>query len=234
MPSAALASRPPSGPPVGSHAAPAPRPAPFSAEALRARLGVAPLVWTRWHWIVPLLVTALAAVVRFTALSHPDQLIFDETYYPKDAYSLLESGYERRWAEDVDDAFARGEARPLEDPAYVVHPPLGKWLIGLGMLAFGPDNGWGWRFGAAVAGTLSVLLVTLVAQHLFRSVALGAVAGLLLAAEGHHIVMSRIGLLDMFLSFFVIAAFVFFYPLWTDVLLPYDTWRQRIWLPGWI
>ncbi|MBD4501620.1 phospholipid carrier-dependent glycosyltransferase, partial [Xanthomonas citri pv. citri] len=89
----------------------------------------------------------------------------------------------------------------------VVHPPLGKWLIGLGMLAFGPDNGVGWRFSAAVAGTLSVLLVALATQHLLRSVSLGAVAGLLLAVEGHHLVMSRIGLLDIFLSFFVLAAF---------------------------
>nr|WP_241252217.1 FtsW/RodA/SpoVE family cell cycle protein [Micrococcus sp. KRD026] len=162
---------------------------------------------TRWHWILPLLVTAIAGVLRFTNLAHPDQLIFDETYYPKDAYSLLESGYERRWDEDVNDAFARGEAEPLEGAAYVVHPPLGKWLIGLGMLVFGPDNGVGWRFSAAVAGTLSVLLVALATQHLLRSVSLGAVAGLLLAVEGHHLVMSRIGLLDIFLSFFVLAAF---------------------------
>ncbi|WP_342356900.1 FtsW/RodA/SpoVE family cell cycle protein [Micrococcus sp. KRD026] len=168
-------------------------------------MSAAPL--TRWHWILPLLVTAIAGVLRFTNLAHPDQLIFDETYYPKDAYSLLESGYERRWDEDVNDAFARGEAEPLEGAAYVVHPPLGKWLIGLGMLVFGPDNGVGWRFSAAVAGTLSVLLVALATQHLLRSVSLGAVAGLLLAVEGHHLVMSRIGLLDIFLSFFVLAAF---------------------------
>lgn len=192
----------------------APRPAvvavddgPFGVAALRARLGVSAAPLTRWHWILPLLVTVIAGVLRFTNLAHPDQLIFDETYYPKDAYSLLESGYERRWDEDVNDAFARGEAEPLEGAAYVVHPPLGKWLIGLGMLAFGPDNGVGWRFSAAVAGTLSVLLVALATQHLLRSVSLGAVAGLLLAVEGHHLVMSRIGLLDIFLSFFVLAAF---------------------------
>ena len=180
---------------------------PFGEAALRARLGVERTVLTHAHWLVPLLVTAVAAVMRFTNLSFPDRLIFDETYYPKDAYSLLLSGYERRWDEDVDAAFARGEAQPLDEAAYVVHPPLGKWLIALGMLAFGPDNGLGWRFSAAVAGTVSVLLVTLVAQRLFRSVALGALAGLLLAVEGHHLVMSRIGLLDIFLSVFVLAGF---------------------------
>ncbi|MGC5049155.1 dolichyl-phosphate-mannose--protein mannosyltransferase [Micrococcus porci] len=204
VPASSLTRRP-------AHALPAPADDaaahPFGAAALRARLGVQAAVLTRWHWIVPLAVTVLAGVIRFTNLAFPDKLIFDETYYPKDAYSLILSGYERRWAPEVDAAFAQGTAQPLDEPAYVVHPPLGKWLIALGMLAFGPDNGVGWRFSAAVAGTLSVLLVTLVAQRLFRSVSLGALAGLLLAVEGHHIVMSRIGLLDIFLSFFMIAAF---------------------------
>ena len=74
----------------------APRPAavaaddgPFGVAALRARLGVSAAPLTRWHWILPLLVTVIAGVLRFTNLAHPDQLIFDETYYPKDAYSLL-------------------------------------------------------------------------------------------------------------------------------------------------
>src|SRR5699024_10358993 len=75
------------------------------------------------------------------------------------------------------------------------------------MAVFGADTGTGWRFSAAVAGTLSVLLTTLIAQRLFRSVFLGGIAGLLLAVEGHHLVMSRTGLLDIFLSFFVLAAF---------------------------
>ncbi|MDY6055336.1 dolichyl-phosphate-mannose--protein mannosyltransferase [Micrococcus sp.] len=184
-----------------------PRPHPFSVEGLRLRLGVEPTLWTRWHWIVPLAVTLVAGVLRFWNLGHPEQLIFDETYYPKDAYALLDSGYERQWGEGVDEAFARGEAEPLPEAAYVVHPPLGKWMIAVGMLVFGPDNGFGWRSSAALTGTLSVLLVALIAQHLFRSVSLGALAGLLTATEGHHLVMSRIGLLDMHLSFFMIAAF---------------------------
>ncbi|MDO5633862.1 MAG: phospholipid carrier-dependent glycosyltransferase [Micrococcus sp.] len=178
-----------------------------SAAALRVRLGVEAVARSHAAWIVPLVVTLLAAVLRFTHLDFPDRLIFDETYYPKDAFSLIQSGYERRWDDDVNEAFARGEAQPLDEPSYVVHPPLGKWLIALGMLVFGVDNGYGWRSAAALAGTLSVLLTALIAQHLFRSVALGGLAGLFLAVEGHHLVMSRIGLLDIFLSFFVLAAF---------------------------
>ncbi|QCU79472.1 phospholipid carrier-dependent glycosyltransferase [Citricoccus sp. SGAir0253] len=179
----------------------------YTEAALRLRLLGERFRPGHWGWIVPLAVTVVAAVLRLARLDHPDQLIFDETYYVKDAYTLLRAGYELDWPEDHDAQFAAGDPRPRDSPEYVVHPPLGKWLIALGMLAFGTDHGLGWRFSAAVAGTLSVLLTALVAQRMFRSVFLGGIAGLLLAVEGHHLVMSRTGLLDIFLSFLVLAAF---------------------------
>ena len=40
-----------------------------------------------WGWIGPLIVTAFAAFLRFNRLSVPDAVIFDETYYAKDAWS---------------------------------------------------------------------------------------------------------------------------------------------------
>lgn len=158
-------------------------------------------------WILPLVVTLLAGVLRFWNLDHPHAFTFDETYYVKDAYALLQSGYERQWDEDANEAYLAGNPAPLASAAYVVHPPLGKWLIAVGMLLFGPEHGFGWRFSSAVAGTLSVLLVALIAQRLFSSAPLGGVAGLLTAVEGHHLVMSRTALLDIFQMFFVLAAF---------------------------
>ena len=47
-----------------------------------------------WGWIGPLLVTAFAAFLRFNRLSVPDAIIFDETYYAKDAWSILKHGVE--------------------------------------------------------------------------------------------------------------------------------------------
>lgn len=154
-----------------------------------------------------MVVTVIAGILRFTRLDHPDSLIFDETYYVKDAYSLLQVGHELNWPDDANDDFAAGSPSPEESAEYVVHPPLGKWLIAAGMALFGTDHGFGWRFSSAVAGTISVLLVAVIAQHLFKSVFLGAIAGLLLAVEGHHMVLSRTGLLDIFLSALVVAAF---------------------------
>ena len=40
----------------------------------------------------------------------------------------------------------------------VVHPEVGKWLIGLGEKVFGMDP-FGWRVAAAVAGSLMVLVM---------------------------------------------------------------------------
>ncbi|MGD6978361.1 MULTISPECIES: dolichyl-phosphate-mannose--protein mannosyltransferase [Citricoccus] len=179
----------------------------YTEAALRLRLLGERFHPGPWGWIVPLAVTLVAAVLRLARLDHPDQLVFDETYYVKDAFTLLQAGYELNWPEEHNEQFAAGDPRPEDSPEYVVHPPLGKWLIALGMLWFGTDHGVGWRFSAAIAGTLSVLLTALIAQRLFRSVFLGGVAGLLLAVEGHHLVLSRTGLLDIFLSFFVLAAF---------------------------
>ncbi|MEJ5946884.1 phospholipid carrier-dependent glycosyltransferase [Pseudokineococcus basanitobsidens] len=174
--------------------------------ALRERLvGRLPADGLR-GWLGPLLVTALAGVVRLWELGRPHQLVFDETYYVKQAYSLLLSGYERAWPEGADAAFAAGDPAPLDRAEFPVHPPAGKWVLALGQLLLGQDSSAGWRLGAAVAGTLSVLMVARIARRLLSSTLLGTVAGLLLAVDGQHLVHSRTGLLDVFVMFWVLAA----------------------------
>ncbi|MFI2753324.1 dolichyl-phosphate-mannose--protein mannosyltransferase [Cellulomonas sp. P22] len=162
---------------------------------------------TGWLWA--LAVTAFAGLLRFVRLGTPGTLVFDETYYVKDAYSLLRRGYEAQWGENANPAFESGDTSLLGfDPSYVVHPPVGKWLIAWGIeLGGGPGNPASWRLAAAVVGTLSVLLLTRIARRLFASTALGTLAGLLLAIDGVAIVHSRISLLDGFVMFFALAAF---------------------------
>src|SRR5206468_8222637 len=65
----------------------------------------------------------------------------------------------------------------------------------------------GWRFSAAVVGSLAVLMIARIARRLFRSTMLGCVAGLLLAFDGLEFVQSRVAMLDIFLMFWVLAAF---------------------------
>ncbi|MDN5824642.1 MAG: dolichyl-phosphate-mannose--protein mannosyltransferase [Arthrobacter sp.] len=179
----------------------------FTYRALTERLQGVIAPATRLTWMVPLVITIIAALMRLVNLDQPHALTFDETYYVKDAFTLISHGHEMEWPDDPNPAFLDGDPAPLDSPEYVVHPPLGKWMIAVGMLLFGTDRGLGWRFSAAVVGTLAVLLVTLIAQRLFNSVTLGAVAGGLSAVDGHQLVLSRTSLLDIFQMFFIVAAF---------------------------
>lgn len=162
------------------------------------------------RWLAPLVITAIAALLRLINVAHPHQLAFDETYYVKDAWSLWTLGYEGTWGENANDAFITLQQLPLsEQGAFIVHPPLGKWLIALGMAIGGPDNSAGWRLATALLGTASVLLVYLIARRLSGSVVVASVAGTLLAIDGLSIVMSRIALLDGILTFFVLLGVLF-------------------------
>ena len=154
-----------------------------------------------------LAVTALAGFLRFWELGQPRAFVFDETYYAKDAYGLLNHGYEQDFVDKADDKILRGDLDVFSDTAsYVVHPPLGKWIIATGEQIFGM-NPFGWRVAVAVLGTLSVLLLARLVRRMTGSTVLGTIAGFLLAIDGLHLVMSRTALLDLPLSFFLLAAF---------------------------
>src|SRR3954451_1129052 len=158
-------------------------------------------------WLGPLAVTLLAGVLRLQGLSKPAAVVggkvqytFDEVYYTKDAHDLLTFGVER------------GEN--CRGPGFVVHPPLGKWLMAISEWIFGyigcdgrphGDPAVGWRFASAVVGTLAVLILARTARRMFGSTLLGCFAGLLLALDGLEFVHSRTGILDIFLMFWTIA-----------------------------
>nr|WP_246284495.1 phospholipid carrier-dependent glycosyltransferase [Nocardioides perillae] len=157
-------------------------------------------------WLTAVGVALVALVLRLWRIGEPQAFAFDETYYAKDAWSLLEFGYVRAYADGADAAILTGETRGqwLDEPSMIVHPEVGKWLIALGEAALGMDPA-GWRVSAAVAGALTVLLVVRLARRLTGSTLLGGVAGLLLALDGLHLVLSRLALLDGFLALFLVA-----------------------------
>ncbi len=163
-----------------------------------------------WYWGGPILVTLLAAVLRFWNLGHPQAIVFDETYYVKDAWTLLQNGHETSWPEGADEDFASGDTGiHLDDPSYVVHPPLGKWMIALGMLPFGADSAFWWRASTALAGTAAVFLLAIVARRLWPSTLLAVIAAFLFAIDGNAIVMSRVALLDNWVMLFALLGFWF-------------------------
>ena len=164
-----------------------------------------PVARRLWHWGAPIAVVVVAAFLRLVNLGHPHQLVFDETYYVKDAYSMLHLGFEGAWPSNGDDSFEAGNTDVFTgEPAFVAHPPLAKWLMSLGLLAFGAQDATGWRIWTAVAGILLVILTMLVAHRLFRATLLTVIAGGLIAIDGNAIVLSRVNLLDGTLALFVL------------------------------
>ena len=166
-------------------------------------------LWRRlWHWGVPAVVLLVASITRLWNLGSPHELVFDETFYVKDAWTLWNLGYESSWSAESDTIFESGITDSYgTDPSFVVHPPLGKYLIGLGMAAFGPASSFGWRISTAIVGILAVVLIMLIAKKLMRSTLLAGLAGGLLAIDGNAIVMSRVALLDNFVMIFVLLGF---------------------------
>ncbi len=161
-----------------------------------------------WQWGAPALVVLLASVLRLWHLGSPHALVFDETFYVKDSWTLLNNGYESQWPKDPNTDFNAGRVDGyLQAGSYVVHPPLGKWIIALGLAVFGAQDAVGWRVATAVVGILSVILIILIARGLFRSTLLSVIAGTLLAIDGNAIVMSRVALLDNSVMFFALLAF---------------------------
>ncbi|HEX6844536.1 MAG TPA: phospholipid carrier-dependent glycosyltransferase, partial [Actinomycetota bacterium] len=175
--------------------------------------------------VAVLAVTALAAFLRFFGLTSPGDLVFDEAYYPKAGCILIGGSDEMCRIENSGETYWREQQW---DVGSWVHPPLGKWQIGLGIKAFGMDP-FGWRVTSALAGTLVVAFAAMLAWVLLRSVVWVYVAGLLLATEHLNIVMSRTALLDVHLELWVVLGFLLLAldKRWIDRRRPPDRWDDE-------
>ncbi|MGH2821106.1 MAG: phospholipid carrier-dependent glycosyltransferase [Actinomycetota bacterium] len=152
-------------------------------------------------------VTLFGGALRLLDLGDPPTLVFDETYYARDAC----------WYVQVAETVCGVGADHSE-----VHPPLGKWLLAGGIRVFGYDP-FGWRIAAAIAGTITIALLYLLARRLLDSTLGAALASGLVAIDLLHLVQSRVAMLDVFVPLFGLAAVLF---------ALYDRDRSRPRAPG--
>lgn len=132
-------------------------------------------------------------------LARPAGFVFDEIFYARNACR-----------------FVIGTAQcGIDELVSGAHPPLGNWMVGIGIHLFG-FNEFGWRLTSALAGTLTVgllyvLLRRLLAGHATPVAAtVGAfAAAALLATDFLHLVQSRVAMLDSFVTLFVVAVVLF-------------------------
>jgi dolichyl-phosphate-mannose-protein mannosyltransferase len=171
-------------------------------------------------WAGPLVVIAIGAFLRLYRLAVPHAIVFDESTYVPDAYSILRHGTELQAVRNANALLLAGNTHILLQAAQAsVHPPFGKIMIASGIWRFGLAP-FGWRFAVAVAGSLAILMAARITRRMTRSTLLGCIAGLLLALDGLEFVLSRTALLDVFM-FWVLAAFGL-------LVIDWDRTRARI------
>jgi dolichyl-phosphate-mannose-protein mannosyltransferase len=147
--------------------------------------------WAPVDWIAIAAITLVAGALRLALLGDPASFVYDEYYYAREACWYLLHSVSLCGAIHV-----------------VVHPPLAKWLIALGIAAFG-YNPLGWRAASVLAGTATVAIVYLLARRILRSTAGASLAAGLLAIDFLHFVHSRVAMLDVFVTLFSVATLLF-------------------------
>lgn len=159
-------------------------------------------------WAATIGITLIAAFLRLWKLDFPKSFLFDETYYAKDAWSLVHNGYVTNYVDNANERILAGNLDGLfknDSPSMIVHPEVGKWLIGSAEWVAGMTP-FGWRLAPAIIGSLMVLVMIRLTRRVTGSTMLGLVAGVLMCFDGLQFVLSRLALLDIFQAFFVLCA----------------------------
>ncbi len=136
-------------------------------------------------WVVGVLAALLilfGIAMRAYNLSYPAKKVFDEEYFPKFAGQYLRG---------VD--------------VYDVHPPLGKFIIALGILGWG-DTYFGWRIMPLLFGIGTIALMAWVAWKVTKSRFASLLIALFISLDGIFIAYSRTGLMDGILFFMIFLA----------------------------
>ncbi len=142
---------------------------------------------TKRDWYLIGGLTALAALLRFVNLSHPHEIVFDETYFANFAHDYL-----------------------THTKFFDAEPPLGKFLIAGGEWLFG-FNSLGWRAVPALFGTAVIPLMYLLAKRLFGGTVVPFLAATLALLDGLLLVESRTAVLDGFVVFFNLLTYLLFF-----------------------
>jgi dolichyl-phosphate-mannose--protein O-mannosyl transferase len=132
----------------------------------------------------------VGAALRLWRLAIPSTKIFDETYYAKDACWYVKASFSQ--------CGVTGEQT-------TVHPPLGKWLISVGIRLFG-YNSFGWRIPSVVAGVITIALLYVLARKILSSTLGATFCTALFAIDFLDFVQSRTSMLDIFVPLFGVAA----------------------------
>ena len=83
------------------------------------------------------------------------------------------------------------------------------------------SHAFAWRLPGVIAGALTAMLLYLLTRILFRRRLVAALVGLFVIADGMFFVQSRIGMNDVYVGVFIVAAYTLFAAIWTG------WWKSR-------
>jgi len=140
-----------------------------------------------WSVFLVIIITLLSLFLRFYNLGFPGEVTSDEHYFVNFGRSYINQEF-----------------------YHDVHPPLGKFFIGLGIKIFG-DNPFGWRFFTALFGSLLVPLGYFLAFKIFNNRFIAVSFSLFILFDGLFFVQSRFARLDTIYLFWLFLTFYFFF-----------------------
>jgi dolichyl-phosphate-mannose-protein mannosyltransferase len=143
----------------------------------QSNLSVRPAI-PPWFWLGLLSIWGIALGLRFWGLERFNTLVFDEVYFAKFGHNYL-----------------------THTPFFDAHPPLGKYLIAVGIWLKG-FNPWGYRWMNALFGSCIPLIVAGIGYQLTRRCSFALLAGALAGLDGLLLVESRYGLINVYLLTF--------------------------------
>jgi dolichyl-phosphate-mannose-protein mannosyltransferase/protein-O-mannosyltransferase-like protein len=151
----------------------------------------------------------------------PAGQVFDEVYFPVFAYKDVK-GIEKCTRSMPGDYQAGACPFNYFDP----EPPLAKELIAAGEVGYGwfratfqgaqgeyvdlGNNTFGWRIAACIFGTLCIPMMYLLARRLWPNRLFAISAATLVCFDGMFFIQSRIGMIDIFPIFLILAAYFLF------------------------
>ena len=146
-------------------------------------------------------IIVLTAFLRLFRIDYPSSYMFDEVYHAYTAKEYLK-GNREAWS-------PWGKSEPGVAFEWL-HPPISKEIMTASMFILRTTDAWAWRLPSALLGILSVYLVYILGQLLFKNEATALISAFIFSIDGLVFVQSRIGMNDVYLVTFVLVSLFFF------------------------
>ena len=122
-------------------------------------------------------------------VSYLNSTYFDEIYYARSTYDYLNHSRVFDW----------------------VHPPLGKMIMSLPVIITGSLSTFNYRLMGNIAGILMIIVMYSFGKMMFRKRKYATLAALLMSFDTLHFTMTRIGMVESFLTLFILLTFFYMF-----------------------